>query len=85
METVSRNISDLGISERAAFESLLGHQLRENQRIIIQIVDLDLHNDSVPKPSTITEWAIFADLTDEEASDLQEAILARSPSREFDI
>ena len=33
-----------------------GHQLRENQRIIIQIVDLDLHNDSVPKPSTITEW-----------------------------
>ena len=45
METVVRNVRDLQGNERSAAEGLVGHSLRENQKLVIQVVNLDLTTD----------------------------------------
>jgi hypothetical protein len=41
MEPVSKNVADIQPDQRSAFESILGHKLAENQRVIIQVMEID--------------------------------------------
>lgn len=41
MESISRDVSRLEPDERRVYESVLGHALRENQRVIIRVVELE--------------------------------------------
>ncbi|HQU43028.1 MAG: hypothetical protein B7Z73_19300 [Planctomycetia bacterium 21-64-5] len=41
METVVRNIRDLDQADRSALERLVGHELRETQQVIVNVVDLN--------------------------------------------
>ena len=40
MEPIIRDVKDLESEERRVYESVLGHALGENQRVVIRVVDL---------------------------------------------
>ena len=42
MESIIRTVKDINAEERRCLESALGRQLKENQRIIIQVIDVGL-------------------------------------------
>jgi len=79
METISRNITDLAADERVAIEQFLGKHLADNQRIIVQVMDVDAEGVQTPQRS-IEDYAILADLDDATTEIFDEAI-QRSPSR----
>ena len=89
MVTISRNTTDLAADERNALERLLATQLAENQRIVVQVMDVDAevdgeNVDSKGNPSrTAADYAILADLEDAEADRLTEAMVQRSPGRDI--
>lgn len=41
METITRNVGDLTRTERQTYETLLGHELRTGQKVIIQLMDVN--------------------------------------------
>jgi hypothetical protein len=51
METVVHNIRDLSGNERSAAEKLVGHALRENQQLVIQVLNIDV-SDSKTEEAT---------------------------------
>lgn len=84
MDTAIRNVADLTANERHVYEIALGQPLRDDQRVIVQLVNAN----SVPSGSAVNgnddlpDWcAIWADLSDEEIADLESAILVRSECR----
>lgn len=85
MDTISRNIVDLGPDQRTLLEEILGTPLTDAQRVILQVVDSEPKSTPEKKPLTAADYAIFADLDDTEADRLAEAINQRSPGREFDF
>ena len=85
MESIIRNVRDIDSRERQALEHVLGQRLKENQKIIIQVV-------TVPNEPTETEpaqertpaaplpeWCnVFEGLTDEQVAEVEEVVLQRS-------
>lgn len=41
MEKISKNVADILPDQRSVFEKMLGHKLAENQRVIIQVMEID--------------------------------------------
>lgn len=100
MDSVARDVVDLSVTERHTLEGVLGQPLRDDQRVIVQLVDAEgSKSNAKPAPlrddkvtikregdvGILPDWcAIFADLSDEEMAELEAAILDRSDSRSFD-
>jgi hypothetical protein len=84
METIIRNVRDLQENERSAAEQLVGHSVRENQRLIIQVTDIDLavsgREGATPQGgSEIPEWwNIYEGLSDDDVEKLDKAIRQRA-------
>ena len=82
METVVRNVRDLRGKERSAVEGLVSRSLRENQKLVIQVVSLYLTTDrpgNGTREGTLPEWCnVYEGLTDEEIADLEKTILTRA-------
>ena len=85
MEIIQKNVRDLNNDERHLFENALGHELTQDQQIIIQVVTPNSHseqpqNGSCQKDTTeLPEWCnVYAGLTDDEADELENVILQRS-------
>lgn len=82
METIIRNVRDLKVSERSAAEQIVGHELDENQQLVIVIKH---SNGSVtPKasegtPAELPDWCdVYKGLSDQEIDDLEKVILTRA-------
>ena len=82
METIIRNITDLADDERTVIERFVGKHLAENQRIVVQVLDADTDVNG-QRPRTAADYAILADLPDEEADQLVEAMTQRSRGRDI--
>ena len=84
-------MSEIPADERQVYESLFGHKLRNDQRVIIQVADVPAPNaEASEQPkcvdvTSIDDWAIFSDLSDEEIAELDALILDRSPGRDIEI
>ena len=82
METVTRNVRDIPLGDRSALERVVGHQLRETQQVIVNVVNLDLSSEVPPAPTVDAEvpqwWKIYEGLRDEEIDRLDEAIRQRA-------
>jgi len=80
METVVHHVRDLRANDRSAAEQLVGHALRENQKLVIQVVDLaDEQPGTGTDEGTLPEWCnVYAGLTDEEIEKLDQAIRQRA-------
>ena len=90
METVVHNIGNLSSEERSAAEQLVGHALRDNQQVIIQVMTIgaQLEEEPTPERSQATSALALPDycnvydgLSDEEVAELESLILERSRSR----
>ena len=82
METVVHNVRDLRRNDRSAAEQLVGHSLRENQKLVIQVVSVELPAERHGNGTTegkLPEWCnVYAGLSDEEIADLEKTILTRA-------
>ncbi len=82
METVTRNVRDIPQNDRLALERVIGHQLRETQQVIVNVVNLDLSSDALSDPGTDAEvpewWKVYEGLNDDEIDRLDEAIRKRA-------
>lgn len=85
METVIRNVGEIDSHDRRALEHVLGQSLRDNQQLVIRILNLQT-KPAIPKDSTevrsaakLPDWCnVYAGLSDEEISDLEKTILTRA-------
>ena len=83
METVIRNVGDIDARDRQALEHVLGQRLRENQQLVIGIVNLHVPPDGAPRGTngtpTLPEWCnVYSGLSDDDIADLEKAILQRA-------
>jgi hypothetical protein len=80
MESVIRNVRDIDSRERQALEQVLGQHLKENQKIIIQVVTLpsDSIQNEKPEPESSTQlpdWCdVFAGLNDEQVAEVEDGM-----------
>ena len=78
METITREVGELRDNERSAAELLLGHRLRGNERLILQVLDSDVvqpaGQDSRPAQA-LSDWCnVYEGLTDEEVERIDQSI-----------
>jgi hypothetical protein len=87
METVIRNVGEIDAHDREALEHVLGHALRENQQVVIRIVNLPGQTEPVPAAAingangsaTLPEWCnVYDGLTEDEIADMEKTILQRA-------
>ena len=82
MESIVRNVRDINTSERLVLEQVLGHQLKENQQVIIQVVNVGKEHTErhdVTPPNQLPTWCnVYAGLTDEQIAEVEEVILQRA-------
>ena len=82
MEAVTRNVRDLDQSERSVMERVFGHQLRETQTIVLNLVNIDLNAASPVSSGPVSNvpdyWKIYDGLSDEEIDKLDGEIRQRA-------
>ena len=82
METLIRNVRDLDENARAALELVVGHQLGVSQRVILNMVNLNL-NSALPVPSesfpNVPEhWKLYEGLSEDEIDGLDQEFRQRA-------
>jgi hypothetical protein len=85
MESIIRNVRDIDSRDRQAIERVLGQQLKDNQKIIIQVVTVSDEPTVQEKPGNGTpvaklpDWCnVLAGLSDEQIAEFEEVVLQRS-------
>ena len=84
MDSVTRNVKDIDSTDRQALERLLGYSLRENQQLIIKVVNLGnqdaAKNETPPADDqTLPDWCnVYEGLSDDEIEQLEQTILTRA-------
>ncbi len=86
MEAIIRQVRDIEQSERQVLEHVLGRQLKENQQIIIQVVNSASDKSQSPKSAEtsaaldeLPEWCnVYDGLSDEQVADVESVILQRA-------
>jgi hypothetical protein len=83
MKTVVHNIRDLSSDERLAAEQLVGHTLRDDHQLIIQVVAGNgVKDQSTQLGDTLPDWCdVYAGLTDVEIADIEQSIVRSDSSR----
>jgi hypothetical protein len=82
MNSITRNIGDLGAADRQALERVFGAPLGDNQRVTLQVAETEKKSQApVPAGGATTllpEWCqVYAGLTDEEINELDQATKRR--------
>jgi hypothetical protein len=87
METIVHNVRDLKSNERSAAEQLVGHSIRENQQIIIQVIEIELGSTpsgAVASDGKLPDWCnVYEGLTDDEIDRIEKSIVRSHESRSF--
>jgi hypothetical protein len=84
MESIIRKVRDIPASQRLALEHVIGQQLRENQQIIIHVVNDDQGTPAAMphqngSASTLPAWCnVYEGLSDDEVDQISKSIV-RSP------
>jgi len=82
MDTISRDVRDLPQAERSALERLVGHQLRDTQRVIVHVINVYPQTGQAARPedsqAVPTWWNVYEGLSDEEIGRLDEAVRQRA-------
>jgi multidrug efflux pump subunit AcrB len=87
MDTVIRNVDQIDAHDRQSLEHVLGLSLRENQQLVINIVDLKIHVETVAAPTistpngqpTLPIWCnVYEGLSDDEITAVEQTILRRA-------
>jgi hypothetical protein len=54
MESIARDVKNLDSDECRLFESVVGHSLQENQRVIIRVIELGTEPDEASRRAALT-------------------------------
>ncbi len=78
METITRDVRDITSPARLAIEDFLGHPLKGDERLVIQVIGQDAEKQ--PQTSTgLPEWCnVFAGLSEEEIDAIEKIALTRA-------
>ena len=84
METLVRNVRDLDQSDRSALERVVGHQLCESQRLVIQVLNTGAEEPAVPTADDeLPAWTdVYEGLSGSEIDELDAAIARTHSSRD---
>ena len=85
MDTVIRNVNEIEAGDRPALEHVLGRPLRENQQLVIRIVDREVsppQSGTPPPPNgtpVLPEWCnVYEGLSDEQIAEIEKLVLQRA-------
>jgi hypothetical protein len=83
MENIVRNVRDIEADDRHALEHVVGQTLRENQRLIIQIAEVDVSAEAGPTGNndqqTLDQWtSVYDGLSDEAVEAIDKSIKERA-------
>jgi hypothetical protein len=82
MENIVRDVRDIDIGDRHALEHVVGEALRDNQRLIIQIVSIDLAEPTAAQDTDsaeLPEWCnVYEGLSDSEIAEIEKVALTRA-------
>jgi hypothetical protein len=82
MEHIVRNVRDINGEDRHALEHVVGQALRDNQRLIIQIAEVDLAGETPAnsqQPQTLADWTkVYEGLSDEQVENIDKIIKTRA-------
>jgi len=82
MENIIRDVRDIDTGDRHALEHVVGTRLLENQRLIIQIVNINAAEPTVMQnggADELPEWCnVYAGLSDDEVADVEKIALTRA-------
>jgi hypothetical protein len=87
MENIIRDVRDIDHGDRRAIEHVVGQSLRDNQRLVINIVSMDLDKPTpvsgqATSPDQLPEWCnVYEGLSDAEIADLEKSIVRSHESR----
>ncbi|HEY5315343.1 MAG TPA: hypothetical protein VIK18_22620 [Pirellulales bacterium] len=87
MENIIRDVRDIDTGDRRAIEHVVGKALRDNQRLVIQIVSLNL-SEAAPSQSTasdeLPDWCnVYEGLSGAEIAEIEKSIVRSHDSRSF--
>ncbi len=54
MEAIIRDVKSIESAERRVYESVLGHALRDNQRVIIRVVEVEGDRDDASRQAALS-------------------------------
>jgi hypothetical protein len=82
MENIIRDVRDIGAGDRLALEHVVGIALRDDQRLIIQIVGNEAA-ETTPAPAAgaeeLPQWCnVYEGLSDEEIAEVEKIALTRA-------
>lgn len=83
MEDIVRNVRDIEADDRHALEHVVGQALRDNQRLIIQIAEVDVSPEAGPagtsEPQTLDQWTkVYEGLSADEVEAVDTSINERA-------
>ena len=86
METITRNVGELGAGQRSAVEQIVGHGLTDHQRLIIHVVGLEMVAEPIPAgTSELPAWCnIYDGASDDEIDEIEKSIVRCDLSRSFE-
>ncbi len=83
MDSIIRNVTDIDQADRQALEHVIGQHLRENQQVVISVLNVDMSK-PLPAQTHSTEdripewWKVYDGLSDDEVDRLDGAIRQRA-------
>ena len=85
MDTVICNVGEIDAHDRQSLEHVLGRSLRENQQLVISIVNLEVPVGTSPASHkangtpALPEWCnVYEGLSDEDIAEMEQTILQRA-------
>jgi len=83
MDTIIRNVKDIGSTDRQALEHVIGQHLSEHQQLVIRVVNVDFpqqaSGESPSATGTLPDWChVYRGLSDEAVSSLEKTVLTRA-------
>ena len=85
METIVRNVSELDLGDRSLLERVIGHTLRENEQLVIQVTSPPTQQVTTDggAPRKLPSWCnVYEGLSDAEIDELDQAIVRTHSSRD---
>ena len=87
MESLTRKVGDIDVSDRRALEHMLGHSLPENPRLVIQIINPETETNKEAESgdqvalgtAQLPDWCdVYTGLSDADIQGIEETILDRT-------
>ncbi len=83
MESITKKVRDISLSDKLALEHVIGQQLAEDQQVIIQICSVDLRSGPATTETEsaqgLPNWCnVYAGLTDDEVEAVEQTALQRA-------